>query len=296
MDFYCLRAFVTVANEGNLTRAAERLFLSQPALSLQIKKLQNQLDVELFHRTSRGMRLTEAGLRLLPFAQRTIEAADELKASAAGLRNAVSGCLRLGTILDPEFLRLGRFLGVMTKCHPVLSFELTHGMSGTVARLVEDDQLDVAFTLDAPINSELENRFHVVPLTIFRYRVVAPPGWSGRVQGKDWCELAELPWIGTPSDSVHNRLLSKIFLEQSVSQNIVAQVDLEPSMMDLVCSGVGLALARDNLAIEASHSRGIVIADRVSLDAELCFICKRAREKVPSMAAAIEAVKAVWYT
>ena len=294
MDYNNLRAFVTVAREGNLTRAAECLFLTQPALSLQIKKLQTQLDLILFKRTSRGMRLTEAGQKLLPSAKRALQVAAEFSTAAAGLNDAIIGRLRLGTILDPEFLRLGRFLRSLAERHPALTFELKHGMSGTVSRLVEDNRLDVAYTLGQPGLKEFEDRFHLVSLTEFSYRVVAPPGWAGQVRGKGWRELAELPWIGTPPDSVHNRLLSRIFANEDIEPNVVAQVDLEPSMMDLVISGVGMALARHNLALQAAHNQGVSIADAVSVEAEMCCVCRADRRNEPSIRAAMSVIEDVW--
>ena len=110
MDYSGLRAFVTVAREGNLTRAAERLFVTQPALSLQLKKLHESIGVMLFERRPRGMRLTEAGQKLLPAAERALTAAAEFRAAATRLKGSVTGRLRLGTIVDPEFLRMGPFL------------------------------------------------------------------------------------------------------------------------------------------------------------------------------------------
>lgn len=294
MDYPSLRAFVTVARTGNLTRAAERLHLTQPALSLQVKKLQEALDVVLFERTPRGMRLTEAGRKLLPAAERALGAVTEFTAAATGLKGQVTGRLRLGTIVDPEFLRLGDFLGLLAERHPGLAFELRHGMSGAVARDVEDGSLDVAYTLGQPGLPELRDRFATLALTRFTYRVVAPPGWAGQVRGKGWRELAALPWIGTPAESVHQRLLARIFAAEGVEQNVVARVDLEPSMLDLVKSGVALSLARDSLALHAAHSVGVAIADAVAVEAELGFVCRKDRRAEPLIAAARAVVTEVW--
>ena len=294
MDLGHLRAFVTVAREGNLTRAASRLFLTQPALSLQIKKLQSDLGLTLFERTPRGMRLTDFGRRLLPAAERVLASANEFGAAAAGLKGAVSGRLRLGTIVDPEFLRLGAFLGLLAETHPGLTFELRHGMSGAMAHEVEMGSLDVAYTLGFPGLEELSGRFHAVPLTRFTYRVVAPPGWGAQVRGKGWRELAALPWIATPPESAHHRLLGRIFASVGVEQNVVARVDLEPTMLDLVRSGVALALARESLALRAAHADGVVIADAVSVEAELAFVCRRDRLNEPPIGAALQAVADVW--
>ncbi|MGB0713520.1 MAG: LysR family transcriptional regulator [Gammaproteobacteria bacterium] len=294
MEYSSLRTFVTVAREGNLSRAAERLFLSQPALSLQMKKLQEELGLRLFERSAHGMRLTDAGQSLLPAAERALNAAGEFMAAAAGLEKGVTGRLRLGTIIDPEFLRLGRFLGILAERHPGLAFELKHGMSGTVARLVEDGQLDVAYTLGQPDVPDLREHLHAVCLTNFHYHVVGPPGWGHRLKGKGWRELAALPWIGTPPDSVHNKLLSRIFAAEGVEQNAVALVDLEPSMLDLVQSGVGLTLVRHSLALEAAHTHGVVIADAVSINTGLCFVCRPERLNEPPIKAAMEAIEEVW--
>ena len=294
MDFNLIRTFVTLAREGNLTRTAQRLHLSQPALSLQLKKLHEQLGLVLFERTPRGMRLTRAGEQLLPAAQRALEAASELDSLAAGISGQVGGRLRIGTIVDPEFLRLGPFLKRLVEHHPGLSTDLAHGMSGAVRRDVAANRLDVAYTLGLPGMKDVDANFEVLTLTPFNYRVIAPPGWHERVRGKDWKALARLPWIGTPADSVHHRLLAGVFKQAGASPRIVAQVDLEPSMLDLVKSGVGLSLARDSIALRAAHAIGIAIADRVEVPAELGFLCLRARRNEPAIAAAFSVIGSVW--
>lgn len=294
MEFNLLKSFVTLAREGNLTRTAERLNLSQPALSLQLKKLHEQLGLVLFERTPRGMRLTRAGEQLLPAAQRALDASTELVALASGIRGQVGGRLRIGTIVDPEFLRLGPFLRRLVEHHPGLSTDLTHGMSGAVRNEIAAGRLDVGYTLGAPGMSDVDAAFEVITLTAFTYRVIAPPGWQERVRGKDWKALAGLPWIGTPPESAHHRLLSGVFREAGASPRIVAQVDLEPSMLDLVASGVGLSLARDSIALRAAHAGGIVVADRVQVPAELGFLCLRARRSEPAIAAAFRVIGSVW--
>lgn len=294
MDHTAIRVFVTVAREGSLTRAAERMHMTQPALSLQVKKLQDEIGLSLFERTPRGMRLTDAGRRLLPSAERALQAVTGFRAAAVGLQGTVHGQLRIGTILDPEFLRLGAVLHRLADRHPVLAFHLRHGMSGAVAREVEQGNLDSAYTLGFPGLPEFQQQFAVLPLAQFQYRVIAPPGWSERVQGKGWAELAGLPWIATPAESAHSRLLHHAFAGADVTPNVVADVDLEPSMLDLVKSGVALALARDSVALHAAHTDGVAIADGVTVDAQLGFICLAERRLEPPIDAAFQVVSEVW--
>ena len=294
MEYTALRAFVIVAQEGNLTRAADRLCLSQPALSLQLKKLEEFLDVTLFERLPRGMQLTQAGRQLLPSAERVMNTTAEFRAAAFRLKGTVTGSIRLGTIVDPEFLRLGACLRLLTQRHPGINFSLKHGMSGAMAREVEVSNLDVAFTLGVPGMEDLRERFHVIKLTDFMYKVVAPQGWGGQVHNHGWRDLAMLPWIETPAESVHNHLLRRIANTEGVDFNFVARVDLEPSMMDLVKSGVALSLARDDLALKAVHTDGVVVANAVEVPAELGLICRKDRLNEPSVSAALEIAEQVW--
>ncbi|MCA1325888.1 LysR family transcriptional regulator [Herbaspirillum sp. alder98] len=292
MDIVHLRAFVTVAREGNLTRAAERLHVSQPAVSLQIKALQEQLGLQLFVRTASGMVLTVQGNKLLPLAERVLADmqdfrghADALQASAVHL----SGTLAIGTILDPEFIRLGAFLKQLVSRHPRLSTRLSHHMSGSVLQQIRDGGLDVGFFLGDPGAG-----FQAVSLTPFTYNVIAPAGWKNRVAGKGWKELSRLPWIWTPPESAHHRLLSHVFAQHKVQPDTVALVDQESSMLDLVKSGIGLSLARASIALNQAHAHGLVIADAVELSTELSFVCIEKRKNEDAIKAVLQLVQEVW--
>jgi DNA-binding transcriptional LysR family regulator len=289
MDITQLRAFVIVAQEGNLTRAAERLHVTQPAVSLQIKSLQMSLNLQLFSRSPNGMSLTDDGAKLLPYAERVLASFIEFRQGADALHSTLSGSLAIGTILDPEFTRLGAFLKRLVEGYPQLSTELRHGMSGWVHQQIKNGNLDVGYYLGTP-----GKEFHTQTLTSFTYSVLAPHGWKARVAGKDWPALAKLPWIWAPPESLHNRLLSKIFSQYKLTPNKVALVDQEPSMLDLVKSGVGLSLVRESVALREAHAHGLVIADKVSLPTELSFICLANRKNEPVIAAVFALLNTVW--
>lgn len=289
MDLSQLRAMVAVAREGNLTRAAVQLHLTQPAVSLQIKALQDELQLQLFVRCPGGMMLTDEGLKLLPFAERILEALADFRQGAQRLHSTLSGALAIGTILDPEFIRLGPFLKRLVENYPMLSTRLQHSMSGDVLQLVRAGTLDGGFYIGQPGRD-----FQCQTLTSFIYNVVAPQGWRNRVAGKDWPALAGLPWIWSPPESAHNRLLSATFAQHGVVPNKVALVDQEPSMLDLVKSGVGLSLVRESIALGEAHAHGLVIADRVALSTELTFITLARRSTDPMVIAVHGLLRALW--
>ncbi len=289
MDLTQLRAFVTVAREGNLTRAAAQLHLTQPAVSLQIKALQHSLRVQLFARAPTGMTLTPYGAKLLPLAERVISSSVELVQAAHSLNSTLVGHLAIGTILDPEFTRLGAFLKLLVEAHPNISTRLQQGMSGWVEQQIRLGDLDVGYFVGSPAKD-----CHALTLTSFVYNVVAPQGWRRRVDDKDWKALASLPWIWSPPESVHNRLLTSIFEQHGVNPDKVAMVDQEASMLDLVKSGIGLSLVRDSIALREARAHGLVIANAVSVTTELSFLCLNSRRQESAIARTFQLMQGLW--
>jgi DNA-binding transcriptional LysR family regulator len=311
MDIQAFKVFVAVAREGSQTRAAEKLHLTQPAVGLQIKILQQELGLELFTRTPQGMSLTPNGTMLLLLAEKVLDAQQEFKDAAARMTSEVRGSLAIGTILDPEFTRLGAFLSALLELGHRIDIKLSHGMSGNVVTQILRGELDAGFYLDLPRQSAAPgkpsaSRHHpphnaaaleVKTLTSYKYRVVAPVGWEPQVLGKDWKALAALPWVGTPPASAHHRLLARVFGSGSmtgIEPKWIALVDQEASMLDVVKSGAGLSLVRDHIAIREAQAVGLVIADQVSLDCEMSFVCLQARVNDPVIAAALAAIDKVW--
>ena len=296
VELQTLRAFVAVAREGNVSRAAQRLHLSQPAVSLQLKALAEATGLALFTRTPKGMALTQDGAALLPLADKALAGLADFAQAAAALHHTVRGTLRIGTILDPEFIRLGAFLKTLVESAPQIGTELRHGMSGQVLSQIARGELDVGFFLDLP-DDPAGPPYQLRSLARFTYRVLAPAGWGPQVRGKDWKALAALPWLATPAASAHHRLLRRVFGPGSLTgmePRRVALVDQEASMLDLVKSGVGLSLVRDSIAIREAQARGLVVADQVALECDLSFVCLATRAGDPVIASALAALDSVW--
>ena len=293
MDLKHIRSFAAVAREGNLTRAAEHLHLTQPALSLQLKNFQESLDLTLFSRSAQGLSPNADGRALLPPALRVLDALDDFQRAIATLRDTLQGELRLGTILDPEFLRLGAALRHLMARYPAAAHAAPRhvrlgGAAGARGRAGRG-------ILPRPAGrAARQPALHAQPLAAFSYYVVAPKGWGQMVSGRGWKEIAALPWIWTPPDSVHHRLLARKFAELDAVPNAVAEVDQEASMLDLVRSGVGLSLARDSLALRESQTHGLLLVQGLEIRTELSFVCLASRSGEPLVAAAFDAVRAAF--
>ncbi len=290
MELYQLRGFVAVAELGNLTRAAERLHLSQPALSAQIKALEDELGVALFDRTSSGMQLTVGGHRLVAEAEKVLAAAQSLAAAARTLKGEVAGRLRIGTVSAPEFIRIGSLLAAATERYPLLQIELHQAVSGEAFEQVRRGELDASFyfgTLAHPSVAGLR-------LGEMAYRVVAPAQWCERLARADWAALAAMPWIMTPTISTHNQLVSELFAGRALAPTQVVVADQEALVSTLVGAGVGVALMREDLAREKEAAGEVCTWRDARVATPLWFVFLAERERDPAIAALLEVVGALW--
>ncbi|MEV5958910.1 LysR family transcriptional regulator [Streptomyces sp. NPDC051987] len=144
VELRTLRVFVAVAEEQSFTRAAERLSVAQPAVSHQIRSLEKELGEALFERSTRTVRLTEAGRVLLPLAAQTLTDADRVTAEFASRAALVTGTLVLGTVDGAEHTSLPALLGIFHRQYPGVAVQLVEGRSAGLISRVEEGELDAA--------------------------------------------------------------------------------------------------------------------------------------------------------
>jgi DNA-binding transcriptional LysR family regulator len=290
MELYQLRSFAAVAELGHLTRAAERLHVSQPALSAQIRALEDALGVTLFERGSSGMSLTAAGRQILPAAREVIAKAAALRGLAQSIGGAVAGRVRVGTLADPDLLRLGSVLGEARERHPLLEIELHHEVSGAAFAKVRDGELDAAFYYGPLVHPDIAS----LPLQKLFYRVAAPAAWRERVEHADDAAIAALPWIMTPPISTHHALATHFFAARGLAPTTVVEADNELLIRSLVVAGVGVALMREDLAEEAAAEGGVCLWPDARIETMLQFVWPRARGGEPALAAMTRLVRDSW--
>src|ERR1700680_593987 len=145
MELRQLRAFVAVASEGHFGRAAVRLNLTQPGLTLRIQALEKELGTQLLERSAREVHLTPAGTALLPHAKSLIRIEDralrELKDQAEG----IAGRLRLAYLSPGAVTFPGRVIAEFRRRHPTMHVETTAGHSELNAERLREGLVDAAF-------------------------------------------------------------------------------------------------------------------------------------------------------
>lgn len=290
MELYQLRGFSAVAELGHMTRAAERLHVSQPALSAQIRALEELLSVKLFERTSAGMRLTTAGRRLLPDAEAVLDAAEQLKNHARALSGEAAGLLRLGTVSEPEFIRVADFMAGTIARYPLIQVEFHQGITGQVFERVREDELDASFYYGDLSDPDILS----LKLRDVAYRVIAPPGWRSKIDRAQWDDIARLPWVMAPPISTHHHLVMSLFRRHGSVPAKVVEADQEPVLSSLAMAGAGLGLMREDRALGNLEQGKVCIWGEARLETTLRFIYRRARKEDPLIRAALDVLTEVW--
>jgi len=189
MEIRQLHYFLTVADELHFGRAAERLHVVQSAVSQQLHRLERELGVRLFDRTTRTVRLTEAGQRLLPHARDVLDAATRAQTSIEELRTERSATLRLGTSSGLG-ARLEAILAEFTRLAPKAQVELVTATTQERIKRVRSGELDATILRGSPPEPGLE----LLPLWQDRLLVAVPAGHHlAQQEAIDVADLAPLP-------------------------------------------------------------------------------------------------------
>ncbi|MEP6943801.1 MAG: LysR family transcriptional regulator [Betaproteobacteria bacterium] len=291
MEFNRLRSFAAVAEAGHLTRAAEKLHISQPALSAQIKSLEDELDVLLFDRTPGGMVLTPAGRQLLAHAQKVLSAAQVLQAEARALKGEVSGKATVGSLSDPEFIRLGDFMTSAMERYPLLEIEFKHEITGVALGEVRSGALDGSFYYGDLHGTGVS----AIALREIGYRLAAPAEWGARIQDAPWEEVIAEPWIMPPEVSSHRQLAASMFRAHGAAPTRLIVADHEAVVSSLVASGLGVALIREEVAQRMAAAGEIYLWRDVRVATTMWFIYLQARENDPVVKALLEVIGDLWH-
>ena len=289
MDLNQLRTFVTVADFGHLTRAAEALHLSQPAVSGHIKALEEGFGVTLFERSSSGMSLTPSGRRLLAESAQIIDAVEHLKHSAQELRGEPTGKLKVGTVLEPSLLRVGDLLVQARELYPQIELELAQVMSSDALVRVRGGTLDASFYFGTRPED-----LTAIELRDIVYHVTMPAAWASELEVAAWETIAARPWIVAPEPSTHRRLVMELFHAPTPSPERIVEADNESVIHNLVESGVGLSLIRDEIAAQSADVGRTVRWRGPSVTTKLWLVHPADRASDPLQNALSDALEHVW--
>lgn len=249
MEIRMLRYFLEIAREGNMTRAAERLHVTQPTLSKQMKELEQMLGAKLFRRGSTSVSLTDEGMLLRKRAEDLLAMADKIELEFRTLGEITGGDIYIGCAESYLIKYLARAVARLNESYANIHYHITSGDTGQVAERLDRGLLDFAFIVEPP--------------DLSKYNYIEVPGHDtwGAIMRKD-CPLAEKSAIGIsdilPYPIFCSEQSAKVDLPRWCGEymdqlNILATFNLSGNAAVFAREGLGVVLTFEKL-IEISET------------------------------------------
>lgn len=251
MELRQLECFVAVAEESSFTRAATRLHVVQPAVSATIASLERELQAKLLIRTTRQVRLTDAGRELLPEARATLDAARDARDAVHAVQGGLRGTLRIGTMSALGPIDLPELLGRFHRTYPDVSINLATaascgGSPGLITALTEG-RLDLAF-VSLPAQQPPAVQLHDLARTPLDLVVPRDHRLAGRGD-VTITELAGESFVEFPAGYGNRAVTDRAFTTAGIQRHVAIETTSVANGADFVRHRLGVALLpRTNLA------------------------------------------------
>ncbi len=255
MDFGQLEIFLCIAEEKSFSRAAEKMLRTQPALSIAIKRLEEELGEPLFDRSSKNGMLTEAGKILYSYAQRLINLRHEAQEAVGELRGMYRGRLTIGANESTSHYLLPQLLLEYRKRFPQIKIEVHRNVSEKIPLEVLERNLDFGFLSYDPLHSALQS------IEVYRdeLALVVPPKHAltrrDQVTVRD---LGEYQFVAHNVKTPARERIFDLFRQHHTPLNICVELSTLETIKDFVLLGVGIAIL-PRLAVDDEIKSGKLI-------------------------------------
>jgi DNA-binding transcriptional LysR family regulator len=239
-----LRILKAIAAEGSFKRAADSLYVSQPAVSLQVQHLERQLDVPLFDRGGRRAQLTEAGRLLLSYGDRILSLCQETCRAIDDLQNLHGGTLIIGASQTTGTYLMPRMIGLFRKKYPDVAVQLHVHSTRRTAWSVANGQIDLAI-IGGEVPTELKEDLEIIPYAEDELALVLPTSHPlaqvGILQKE---ELYKLKFITLDSQSTIRKVIDQVLTKSGIDPrqlSIEMELNSIESIKNAVQAGLGAA-------------------------------------------------------
>ncbi|HEY9761383.1 MAG TPA: LysR family transcriptional regulator [Trichocoleus sp.] len=255
-----LRILKAIAAEGSFKRAADSLYVSQPAVSLQVQNLERQLDVPLFDRGGRRAQLTEAGHLLLSYGDRILSLCQETCRAIEDLQNLQGGTLIVGASQTTGTYLLPRMIGMFRQSYPDVAVQLHVHSTRRTSWGVANGQVDLAI-IGGEVPPELQDSLEIVPYAEDELALIMPvfhPLASNEVIQRE--DLYKLQFIALDSQSTIRKVIDQVLTRCGIeTRRLCIEMELNSieAIKTAVQSGLGVAFV-SNSAIEKELQMGVL--------------------------------------
>ncbi|MEU8635120.1 LysR substrate-binding domain-containing protein [Amycolatopsis sp. NPDC048633] len=247
MELHQLAYFVAVAEEGNFTRAAERLHVAQPGVSAQVRRLERELGQELLDRSGRTVRLTDVGAAALPHARAALAAVKGVREAVDELAGLVRGQVAIGAVTSAGPVKLPDLLARFHERYPAVEITLSEANSDAMLAALREGRLDVAvvgLSTDPPPGIATQ-------VLIDEPFVAVTAGSSGLLADRAEiviADLAGLPLMALPKGTGLRTALDAAFAREGLTPRIAFEAADPNVLVQLATRGLGVAVVPESLA------------------------------------------------
>ncbi|NIK78873.1 DNA-binding transcriptional LysR family regulator [Paenibacillus castaneae] len=242
MDMRQLKYFLTIAQEGQVTRAAKLLNIEQPPLSRQLKLMEEELGVKLFERNGKGLKLTDSGDLLKQKAESLLLQFDESLREVKGMKEGVSGILSIGSVVSCISL-LPKRIEMFRERYPQVTFKISEGDHFYLGEKLEKRAIEL-IVARLPFEAQKHpQQYSVLPLPSDPFVVVIPSSWTeySRRESINMKELAQFPFLTLKTDKttrMHEQVVNECKRHGFVP-NIICECSSVAIIMSLIAGGIG---------------------------------------------------------
>ena len=248
------RVFLEVAKQGNISAAAQNLFISQSAVSQSVKQLEEQLQVRLFSRSTRGVSLTSEGKLLLEYVSHALGLLQSGEEKIAASRQLLTGELIIGASDTVTKTYLLSRLEAFHKDYPDIRIRILNGTTSMVLDYLHAGQVDIAFASEAPDKTVYSVRHCVDTHTIF----VAAPDYLEFDKVYTMEEIAALPLILLERKASSRVYLERYFQERGIQIHPEIELGSHNLLISLARIGLGVACVTEEFSL-SGLSRGVIV-------------------------------------
>lgn len=293
MELGQLEAFVQVANFRSFSKAAEVLFLTQPSVTARIQTLERELGEELFERTGRSVRLSDAGTAFLVYAERALKEVQEGRDALEALRNAEFGNLRIGSAPTISAYALPRILKAFRARYPGVSVSVRTGHSDRIMEMVLGDEVQIGMVRGL-MHPELE----AVHLYDDEVVLVTDPSHPFAGEGSAPVDaVGGQPLIFFDKGSSYFGLIHGYFRDAGIIPVHAMELDSMEATKKMVEQGLGIAFL-PRVSVERELKLGLLVEVTVTgappLRRPIAFIYRRNRKHARTALAFIELLQAMY--
>ena len=291
MDIQHLKAFIAVACTKNLTQAAEKLFLSQPAVSAQIKALESDVGTALFVRTNNGMQLTRAGEVLLPEAEALLQHKHRLEQFVQTLSADYVHSVQLGIIHPIESRKVTALTRCIVEQEPKTQLHIHYGMSIEILSRLLAKKIHAGFFLGHIDQRNLQVHF----LEHVDYSLICPQSQLQRIRDNLPKSLNDSTWIEMSGISSSYKNLQQFWHRHKLNPKKQIICDYPQTIIDLAVAQQGLAMVPKHSALEAvGQGKDIAVLDEFEQHLPLHFVYLDEFSEDPAVTLLLENVQRLW--